>query len=530
MLQNIREHIQGWFAGVVIALIALSFVLFGIESYLKAENPNLATVAVVNGDKITAQQLQERYHRLLDQIPNANALSEKVRQQIQQQALTQLVNEQALLQLARAMNLAVSVDELRATIASMPAFQEEGRFSALRFNQVLMANHLTEQQFEQQVQQMLLLNQLRNAIQNTAFALPSEVQQSYALLEQKRDLAYFIIAAKKTALNFHPTEEKIQEYYNKHQAEFVRPEELSIQYIELSPTQLAKQINLSQTAVQDYYQQHLNNFPKAKNFKDLEPQLIKLLRQEKTEQLLAEKSEELANLSFTHPDSLEPIAKALKLPIQKTVLFTHKGLPTGLLSEPKVVEAAFSREVLEQGDNSNPIELQEGSLIVLRVDQHKAAAAQALSELRALIVERLANQEAQKNAARLAKKIAKSLNDGVPAAQLAQEYQLSWLTRDGVSATDAHLPHALLKAAFAAPLADAKHSKARWLALPSGDYAVLEVLAQQWGPSAHLSKAQQKAWLDQMAAHQAQIEYQLYERGVIKAAKIEIKALKLPNE
>ena len=524
MLQNIREHVQGWFAGVIIALIALSFIFFGIESYLKADNPNLATVAVVNGDKITAQQLQERYRRLLDQIPNANALEEKARQKIQQEALTQLVNERALLQMAHDLGLDLNFDELRTTIASMPAFQENGRFSVTRFNQVLIANHLSVTQFEQQISDMLLLNQLQNAIQSTAFALPAEVQQNYALLEQDRDIGYFEVSAKNVATSFHPTEEQIQAYYQKHQAEFMNPEQVSIEYVELSPLQLAEHVKLSDAELRDYYQQHSTNFPKDKSFATLKPSIMNLARQEKTEQLLAQKSEDLANLSFTHPDSLQDVADSLGLPIQKTGLFTKQGMTSGLLSDPKLVATAFSSELLEQGVNSNPIEVKEGSLVVLRVNKHVPASVKPLLELRTFINGELLREQASKNTAKLAEKIKKALNNGAPVAEVAKQYHLVWALRHSLKQSDSTLAPTLIEAAFKTPMDSSGNSKAQILALASGDYVVFKLLAQRWGPSAELSADKQKQWLEQMAARQAQIEYRLYEQGVIKQAKFEFKA------
>ncbi len=524
MLQNIRERIQGWFAGIIIALIALSFIFFGIESYLKSDNPNLATVAEVNGDKITAQQLQERYHRLLDQIPNANALSEQSREQIQQQALTQLINEVALIQIAREMGLEVSSEELSKAIISVPAFQIDGRFSLAHLQQVLMANHLTLAAFEEQMSRMLLLNQLRAQIQNTTFTLPREVLQSYALLEQQRDIGYFEISVKQVAANFHASELQIQDYYRGHQNVFMVPEQLSIQYVQLSPAQVAKQVKLSDAEIHDYYQQHLNSFPKNKKFAELKANIEQNLRQEKTEQLLAEQSEELANLSFTHPDSLEAIAKDLQLPIQQTPNFTRQGLKTGILSEPKVVAAAFSEEVLEDGDNSNPVELKEGSLLVLRINKHQAAAAKPLAEVRSEIEEKLMARQAQQSSRQLAERVMRALNKGSTVSELAQQYQLHWLTRNGIKLDSALLPRVLVAAAFNQPF-DGQASKAVLVALPQGDYAVLQVLAQHSGSAAQLTKAQQKAWLVQMAAHQAQVEYELYEQAILQRAKIKSKNL-----
>jgi len=529
MLQNIREHIQGWFATVIIIVVALSFALFGIQSYLQGDNPKLATVAVVEGEKITAMQLQQRYHRLLEQTPNANALTGKARLALQNQALKQLIHETALLQVAEDLGLTVSATELKAFIMQMPAFQVEGHFSLPRFNQVIAFNGLSLQQFEQEIRQMLLLTQLQALVQMGSFVLPAEAQQAYALLEQKRDLDYLELSNKHFAQNFQPTQAQVESYYKAHLSRFMQPERVSIAYVELSPQQLVATIKLSDAELKAYYEEHRANFPASKSFAELKPSLVKALNQEKTEQLLAEKSEELANLSFTNPESLEVVSKTLKLPIEHTPLFDRKGVAVGVLADPKVVAAAFSEEVLAQDNNSSPIELKNGGLIVLRVDQHKAARAQPLAELRPVIEGLLKQEEAKTLSYQAAAKIEAALNAGQSEALVAKNYKLNWIKKPGISLGDQAVPAPIVAAAFKVAFDGSNPSKAQLVSLPDG-YAIVRVVAHQWGQAAHLSEAEQKAWLAQLAAHQSEIEYQLYVQALVEEAKVKLKKAPAPKE
>ncbi|WP_286238956.1 SurA N-terminal domain-containing protein [Neptuniibacter halophilus] len=100
--------------------------------------------------------------------------------------------------------------------------------------------------------------------------------------------------------------------------------------------------------------------------------------------------ERLADISFSSGDLLEP-AEALGLKIQKTELFSRVGNEAEITSNPKVLAMAFDPELINDGLNSTPIELDSGRAVVLRVVQHELPRAEELSEvadqIRALLVE-----------------------------------------------------------------------------------------------------------------------------------------------
>ncbi len=523
MLQKIREQIQGWFAGVIIAMIALSFVLFGIQSYLQSGHSGTASVATVNGEKITHQQFQEAYHHLLEQSAAAHSMDVENSAALQHLALTHLTNQLALLQAARKMGLVVNADELRSFVLSMPAFQSEGRFSVERFKQLLAANGTRVEQFEDQIRQFLLLDQLQNALQLSAFVPMELAQQDYAVLHQDRSIGYFVISSAPLAAKIQPSVEQVERYYQDHQTEFMLPERVSIAYIQLSPKSLAKGLSFSAAELNQYYEDHKANFPASKSFSAVKPKILAALTQQKTEQLLAEKSEQLSNLTYTNPDNLKIAANTLMLPIQHTGFFDQNATGSGILSDPKVVAAAFSEEVLQQKNNSNPIELKNGSLIVLRVNQHHSAQARPLGQVKTQIVAHIKREQAQEQAYAQAQKIQEALNAGKSQVELARQYHLQWVLKPGISIDDQSLPRPLVQAVFRVNLS--KTSEAFMSSLPEGNYAVFKVLSYQPGSYAHLNQREQETWLKQMSAYAGELERRLYEKGIIDQAKIKIKKL-----
>ena len=56
MLEAIRNHAQGWLAKVILGLIAVTFALFGVDSYMKG-NKNGSMIAEVGNAGISRDEL-----------------------------------------------------------------------------------------------------------------------------------------------------------------------------------------------------------------------------------------------------------------------------------------------------------------------------------------------------------------------------------------------------------------------------------------------------------------------------------------
>ncbi|TFH86806.1 peptidylprolyl isomerase [Billgrantia azerbaijanica] len=88
----------------------------------------------------------------------------------------------------------------------------------------------------------------------------------------------------------------------------------------------------------------------------------------------------LIDESFAAED-LASVAESLDLELQESDWVSREEA-SGVLAEPGVMSAAFSDEVLEDGYNSEVIELDADRRLVLRVSEHRDAAVRPLDEVR----------------------------------------------------------------------------------------------------------------------------------------------------
>ncbi|MDH5633865.1 MAG: SurA N-terminal domain-containing protein [Gammaproteobacteria bacterium] len=131
-----------------------------------------------------------------------------------------------------------------------------------------------------------------------------------------------------------------------------------------------------------------------KPYASMRAELIKTYRQRKGEEQFYGLNETFYNLVFENPDSLEPAAKELGLKLQTSDWFGRSGGKAGITSKRPVVEAAFNPEVLDQGRNSESLEVGDTTLVALRVSGHRPSKAKPYEQVRNDIENILRNQKA----------------------------------------------------------------------------------------------------------------------------------------
>lgn len=161
-----------------------------------------------------------------------------------------------------------------------------------------------------------------------------------------------------------------------------------------------------------------------KAFAERRAELVKLVRTRKAEERFFDLTEKFQTAAYEHPDSLAAAAAVLGVETQKSAWFTRAG-GDGIAASPKVVEAAFSAEVLTQGRNSDPIEAKPGTLVAVRLLEHRPAQRRPLAEVRAQIERQLRQQQAEAEARKQADDLLQQLRSGMTLSAAASKRGLS---------------------------------------------------------------------------------------------------------
>lgn len=245
MLQNIRDNIQGMVAKVIIGIITVPFAIFGIETLISGSSD--VEVAKVNGEKVSESELQQAItmqKRQMLAMMGDNVQPEMLEDgKLRGPALDALINQRLLQQSADQLKLRVPVRAVDQTILSMSAFQENGRFSAERFQTLLRNQGYQPAQFKRMLQQELTINQLRSGLSDSDFVTAAETDQVVGLLQQERSFRYATVPLAALTAQVTLSDADIENYYKAHQDKFMNEERVKLEYIELRAQDFSKPVD-----------------------------------------------------------------------------------------------------------------------------------------------------------------------------------------------------------------------------------------------------------------------------------------------
>jgi len=211
----------------------------------------------------------------------------------------------------------------------------------------------------------------------------------------------------------------------------------------------------------------------VKPFAEVSAQLESELKQKKIEEsLFYDRSELLGNESYENVDSLLPAAEATGLKVQVSD-WIERGSSKGIAHFPKVSQAAFSEEVLQEGRNSAVLELGDNHQLVVRLKEHQPASVKPLAEVSAEIKAVLSDRKARLAQQEAANKLLSDLQAGGSVAALVDAAKLNYNEAAWVGRNDTTQEPALLKQLFKMAKPVAEKASFDLVRLPSGDQAVL---------------------------------------------------------
>ncbi|MFA9499880.1 SurA N-terminal domain-containing protein [Mannheimia sp. E30BD] len=123
---------------------------------------------------------------------------------------------------------------------------------------------------------------------------------------------------------------------------------------------------------------------------------------------------EMANRAFENNSSLEEVAKAGNVKVQKTEQFTRANVPAALQNE-KVLKALFEGELRQNKQNSDALDIGTETApqtLFVRVSEYEAERPQTLEEAKAAVENFVKAEKAEKALLSKAEESVKALNEG----------------------------------------------------------------------------------------------------------------------
>ena len=234
---------------VFLALITLPFAFWGLESYV-TDKGNSASLATVGKSNISAQEFQnalrEQQERIRAEMGDRADPTFLNSLPVRRAALDGLVSRRLMSLAVSDGHLRVSDADLAAYIASVPALQENGKFSPERYATLVANQRMSKEEFEARLRDDMGLQQLLLPIGDAAMHSKTGANQWAAAELEQREVEEAVLLPATFVSKVKLADDAVQKFYESNAKKFEMPEQVRVEYVVLSRNDL-----LAQTVVSD---------------------------------------------------------------------------------------------------------------------------------------------------------------------------------------------------------------------------------------------------------------------------------------
>lgn len=227
------------------------------------------------------------------------------------------------------------------------------------------------------------------------------------------------------------------------------------------------------------------------SFEEVSGRIERDLKAAQVEQLYASVLSDLSNLAFESSD-LQRISDELNLSILTSGDFDRAG-GGGIFSDPRVLEAAFSGDVMLDGNNSDVIEIGDERAVVLRINSITPEGVLPLEAVEPEIAVELRAQMERDAVAALGDDLATLLEIGGDVEGFLTENQLQWRSETSVRRNQSTVNREIVEAVFALPAPTESDVTRSQLTLGNGTFVLAELISVTEGSFESLAETEKSS-------------------------------------
>jgi len=457
MFETVRTH-RRWLMIFLTLLVFPSFVATGIYGYNRFMS-NEQAVARIGEEVISPQQFEAAHRERLQQI--RQALGENFDPAVfdtpaaREASLNSLLGERALQKEAADSHVMIGENRLRQLIGSIPAFQDEGKFSYERYKTMLAAQGMSEAVFEQRLREDLGRQTLLDGVARSAMSPAALTERLTALVQETRTIRERRFRPEDFLAQVKVGDEAVKAFYEANRAQFETKESIDVQVLALTLEDIARQVSVPPAELQAYYEQNKSSFAEPEQRRASHILLtVGEGGSAKDKEGARKLAQDLLAKARARPDDFGKLAQEYS----KDPGSAAKGGDLGLFGRGMMVkpfeDAAFG---LKAGEISDVVESEFG-LHIIRVTEVKGGAIAPFEQVKGKIEATYRQQQAQKKFAEAAEQFTNIVYEQADSLQPAADklglkiQTVPNVTRDGLpreAPGAALLPTAAVQALFA---------------------------------------------------------------------------------
>ncbi len=258
-MQSFRSGVEKYGKWLVV-LITIPFAFFGIESFFFSGG-SVEEAARVDGERITRLELdqaverqrswfQQRFGQVDPEMLSAELL--------QGPALENLIATRALELRGRGEGMGAAPQLIAKVLSEAEPFQIDGKFSRDNYLVYLRQTGYTPQTHNRFLARELVVSQLARGVTQSAFVSRQELDAALTVFEETRDFSYLEIPVARLHKAVKLSEADVDAYYQEHSDRFSTPEQVVLNYLELTRDGIAAQLEIDEVLLQERYQERLD--------------------------------------------------------------------------------------------------------------------------------------------------------------------------------------------------------------------------------------------------------------------------------
>ncbi len=252
MLQNIRDNSSGIIAKIIVGLIAVTFVITGVNFFSGGDGN--AVLAEVDGIEITERRflnkLERERRQLLSVLGDSTAINEDL---LRQSVLNALIEEAAATGYSDKLDFGVTDQLVDNIIVEIPQFQADGQFDVRTFDRALGQMGMSRLDFREELKHDLIEYQVKGAVETSTLVTPSEIMRLNQLQNQRRSGELLVIKSDQFLSEVSLAADDVSEFYDANKSSFVTEESVALEYVLLTNDDFRDQVSVTEEDVRAAY-------------------------------------------------------------------------------------------------------------------------------------------------------------------------------------------------------------------------------------------------------------------------------------
>ena len=259
MLRALRNQTQSIFFKIFLVLLICGFALWGVGDLTGGNTTK--PVLITDSKEISIDKAINEINRIRYSSASRPSFNEIFENGTYKTVLNKLEQEILLNSEAEELNLNVPMSVVTQTISQENNFKDPlGKFSQIKFNQSLKNAGLSETKYLEMINTEANLKQISTPFSTNDYYSEKVIKKIMDWQNEIRNIEYDFFDLLNPKDIKRPSDETLNNFYEKNKEKYQIPLTRNIQYLEISPNYFTKQVKISDSQINERYKIEKSNY------------------------------------------------------------------------------------------------------------------------------------------------------------------------------------------------------------------------------------------------------------------------------